>query len=42
MGRVIGLLFPKVDKEPFKEVKEEVKETPQKKSTRKPKEEKED
>ena len=45
MGRVIGLLFPKVDDEPFKEIKEEIKEekqAPKKKSTRKPKEEKED
>ena len=41
MSRTIGLLFPEADNEPFKEIKEE-KQEPKKKSTRKPKEEKED
>lgn len=34
MSRTIGLLFPKNDYEPFKEVKEE-KQEPKKKTTRK-------
>ena len=38
MSRTIGLLFPKVEKEPVIEVKEEVKET-KKKTNKKSKEE---